>query len=266
LRDAFRQETELLFQDVVRQDRSVLSLLDSDYTWLNERLASHYGIDDVRGTHIRRVPLAPDDPRRGILGHGSILTATSVANRTSPVVRGAWIVEDIMGAPVPTPPPGVETDLTDESVPAGTVVNTLRDRLELHRADSSCASCHQIMDPIGLALENFDLIGRWRTQENGFALDTGTTLIDGTPIDGPVALRRALLDRGDAVASNIIEKLLSYALGRHLHSPDMSAVRKIAARTAEDQYRFSEIVLGIVESDPFRKRIVEAPAAEPAGH
>jgi hypothetical protein len=266
LRDAFRQETELLFQDVVRQDRSVLSLLDSDYTWLKERLASHYGIDDVRGTHMRRVPLAPDDPRRGILGHGSILTATSVANRTSPVVRGAWIVEDIMGAPVPTPPPGVETDLTDESVPAGTVVNTLRDRLELHRADSSCASCHQIMDPIGLALENFDLIGRWRTQENGFALDTGTTLIDGTPIDGPVALRRALLDRGDAVASNIIEKLLSYALGRHLHSPDMSAVRKIAARTAEDQYRFSEIVLGIVESDPFRKRIVEAPAAEPAGH
>src|SRR5690606_9184205 len=195
LLDAFRQETELLFQDLLREDRGVLSLLDSDYTWLNARLARHYGIDGVRGDYMRRVPLPESSPRRGLLGHGSILTATSVANRTSPVVRGAWIVEDLLGAPVPTPPPGVETDLNEENVPDGAVVNTLRDRLELHRANPSCASCHQIMDPIGLALENFDLIGRWRTEENGFALNTHTELMDGTPIDGPVAVRRALLDR-----------------------------------------------------------------------
>ncbi|MEY4640358.1 MAG: hypothetical protein RLZZ227_352 [Pseudomonadota bacterium] len=260
LADAFRAETELLFADLVREDRGVLGLLDSDYTWLNDRLAQHYGIADVRGDYMRRVPLPADSPRRGLLGHGSILTATSVANRTSPVIRGAWIVEDLLGAPVPTPPPGVETDLGDDGVPAGVVVNTLRERLELHRANPTCASCHTIMDPIGLALENFDLIGRWRTQENGVALNTNTELMDGTPIDGPAALRRALLDRGDAVASTIIEKLLSYALGRHLHAPDMAAVRSIAADAGADAYRFSDIVLGIVESAPFRMNIVESPA------
>jgi hypothetical protein len=260
LRDAFRQETELLFRDLVREDRGVLGLLDSDYTWLNERLARHYGIEGVRGDYMRRVTLPAGSPRGGLLGHGSILTATSVANRTSPVVRGAWIVEDLLGAPVPTPPPGVETDLGEENVPAGTVVNTLRDRLELHRENPTCASCHQIMDPIGLALENFDLIGRWRTEENGFALDTHTELMDGTPIDGPAAVRNALLERGDAVASTIIEKLLSYALGRHLHSPDMAAVREIAAGASANEYRFSDIVLGIVESAPFRMSIIEPPA------
>ena len=264
LLDAFRQETELLFGDLVREDRGVLGLLDSDYTWLNERLAGHYGIDDVRGDYMRRVSLPADSPRRGLLGHGSILTATSVANRTSPVVRGAWIVEELLGAPVPTPPPDVETDLGDENVAAGGVVNTLRDRLELHRVNPTCASCHQIMDPIGLALENFDLIGRWRTEENGLALNTTTELIDGTRIDGPVTLRQALLDRGDAVASTIIEKLLSYALGRHLHAPDMAAVRKIAAGARENEYRFSDIVLGIVESTPFRMSIVEDPGPDAA--
>lgn len=260
LRDAFRQETELMFSDLVREDRGVLSLLDTDYTWLNDRLAQHYGIEGVRGDYMRRVALPVESPRRGLLGQGSVLTATSVANRTSPVVRGAWIVEDLMGAPVPTPPPGVETDLGDDGVPKDVVINTLRDRLELHRADPTCASCHQIMDPIGLALENFDLVGRWRTDENGHALNTNTQLMDGTKIDGPVALRRALLDRGDAVASNIIEKLLSYALGRHLHSPDMAAVRKIAASADDNEYRFSDIVLGIVESEPFRMNIAESPA------
>jgi hypothetical protein len=264
LLDAFRQETELLFGDLVRENRGVLSLLDNDYTWLNERLARHYGIDDVRGDYMRRVSLPVDSPRRGLLGHGSILTATSVANRTSPVVRGAWIVEELLGAPVPTPPPDVETDLGDENVPAGGLVDTLRDRLELHRANPSCASCHQIMDPIGLALENFDLIGRWRTEENGKALNTTTELIDGTRIDGPTTLRHALLDRGDAVASTIIEKLLSYALGRHLHAQDMAAVRNIAAGAMENEYRFSDIVIGIVESTPFRMNIVEAQGADVA--
>jgi len=265
LRDAFKQETELLFLDIMRQDRGILDLLDSDYTWLNSQLAAHYGISGVRGEYMRRVPLPADSPRRGLLGHGSILTATSVANRTSPVVRGAWIVEDLMGAPVPTPPPGVETDLTKESAEPGVEVNTLRDRLELHRANPTCASCHQIMDPIGLALENFDLVGRWRTQENGFDLDTHTNLIDGTAIDGPESLRNALLERGDAVASTFIEKMLSYALGRHLHAHDMAAVRQIAGKSAENNYRFSDIVLGIVESDPFRLKITETPATEVAG-
>jgi hypothetical protein len=258
LRDAFRQETELLFADLVRQDLGLLSLLESDYTWLNDRLASHYGIDGVRGQYMRRVTLPADSPRRGLLGHGSILTATSVANRTSPVIRGAWIVEDLMGAPVPLPPPGVETDLNEENVPEGRIVNTLRERLELHRENPSCASCHQIMDPIGLALENFDLIGRWRTQENGYPLDTNTELMDGTPISGPLALREALLDRGDSVAATMIEKLLSYALGRHLHSTDMAAVRSITADSLQHEYRFSDVVLGIVQSMPFRMKIAES--------
>jgi Protein of unknown function (DUF1587)./Protein of unknown function (DUF1592)./Protein of unknown function (DUF1595)./Protein of unknown function (DUF1588)./Protein of unknown function (DUF1585). len=258
---AFRAETELLFADLINEDRGILSLLDSDYTWLNEQLAQHYGIEGVRGGYMRRVPLDENSPRRGILGHGSILTATSVANRTSPVVRGAWIVEDIMGAPVPTPPPGVETDLVDNADAAPEEASTLRERLELHRANPSCASCHQIMDPIGLALENFDLIGRWRTHENGTLLNTATQLMDGTPIDGPTTLRRALLARGDAVASNFIEKLLSYALGRHLHAPDMASVRAIAADTEGNGYRFSDIVLGIVESEPFRTNVVEASPA-----
>src|SRR5690606_7445506 len=190
---AFRAETELLFADLINEDRGILSLLDSDYTWLNEQLAQHYGIEGVRGGYMRRVPLDENSPRRGILGHGSILTATSVANRTSPVVRGAWIVEDLMGAPVPTPPPGVETDLVDNAEASAEEASTLRERLEMLRANPSCASCHQIMDPIGLALENFDLIGRWRTQENGVPLNTTTQLMDGTDIDGPTTLRRALL-------------------------------------------------------------------------
>jgi hypothetical protein len=260
LLDAFRQETELMFLDVVREDRGVLSLLDSDYTWLNDRLAQHYGIDGVRGDYMRRVQLPAESPRRGILGQGSILTATSVANRTSPVVRGAWVVEGLLGAPVPTPPPGVETDLGDDGIPEGVVINTLRERIELHRSNPTCAACHRIMDPIGLAMENFDLIGRWRTDENGHPLNTQTELMDGTAIDGPVALRKALLAKGDMVASNIIEKLLSYALGRDVHAPDMAAVRKIAASAGADDYRFSDIVLGIVESEPFRLNIVEAPA------
>ena len=257
LQTAFRLETELLFADLVRQDRGLLSLLDSDYTWLNDQLAAHYGIEGVKGEYMRRVPLPVESPRRGLLGHGSILTATSVANRTSPVVRGAWIVEALLGAPVPTPPPGVETDLNSEDVPVGVIANTLRERLEVHRGNPTCASCHQIMDPIGLALENFDLIGRWRTEDEGFPLNTHTELMDGTPIDGPLSVRKALLDRGDSVASTIIGKLLSYGLGRHLHAPDMAAVRKIAGDTAQEQYRFSDVVLGIVQSDPFRKNIVD---------
>lgn len=251
LRQAFRSETELLFTDVIAQDLGLLHLFDADYTWLNEDLARHYGIAGVRGDYMRRVPLAPDSPRRGLLGHGSILTATSVANRTSPVIRGVWVVEHLLGAPAPVPPPGVETDLTNDKTEDGRVANTLRERLELHRSNPTCAACHQIMDPIGLALENFDLIGRWRDSEDGYPLDTRSQLVDGTAIDGPVTLRKALLARGESLVTTITEKLLTYALGRAVAARDMPAVRGIVHGAAADEYRFSEIVLGIVNSEPF---------------
>jgi hypothetical protein len=257
LRRAFRSETELLFTDVIAQDLGVLRLFDADYTWLNEDLARHYGITGVRGDYMRRVPLAEDSPRRGLLGHGSILTATSVANRTSPVIRGAWIVEHILGAPVPVPPPGVETDLSADKAEDGRVFTTLRDRLEAHRANPSCASCHQIMDPIGLALENFDLIGRWRDAENGYPLDTHTSLVDGTAISGPAALRQALLARSDTLVTTMTEKLLTYALGRGIEPYDMPAVRRVVHGAAPGDYKFSALILGIVKSEPFRMNTAE---------
>ncbi len=257
LRKAFRAETELLFTDVIAKDLSVLHLFNPDYAWLNEELAHHYGINGVRGDYMRRVTLPADSPRRGLLGNGSILTATSAANRTSPVIRGEWIVENILGAPVPTPPPGVETDLTKETA-KGRVTNTLRERIELHRENPTCAACHQIMDPIGLALENFDLVGRWRDKENGYPLDTRTKMIDGTAVDGPVTLRNALLSRSDSLVTTITEKLMMYGLARGLDATDMPAVRKVVHGAAGKQFRFSDIVTGIVNSQPFLMRSAAA--------
>ena len=255
LKQAFREETQLLFLDMVQEDRGLLHLLNADYTWLNAELAAHYGISNIRGDYMRKVTLPASSPRRGLLGHGSILTATSVANRTSPVIRGVWIVENILGAPAPVPPPGVETDLTQEEGAQGGVPNTLRERLELHRANPTCAACHQIMDPMGLALENFDLIGRWREKDEGQAINTSSQLIDGTPINSPVDMRNALLTRGDTIATSITEKLMTYALGRLLEADDMPAVRKIINDTAQVNYRFSDVVLGIVESLPFQYKV-----------
>lgn len=255
LKQAFRKETQLLFLDMVQEDRGLLHLLSADYTWLNAELAGHYGISDIRGDYMRKVSLPASSPRRGLLGHGSILTATSVANRTSPVIRGVWIVENILGAPAPVPPPGVETDLTQEEGPEGKVPNTLRERLELHRANPTCAACHQIMDPMGLALENFDLIGRWRETDEGQPINTSSQLIDGTPINSPVDMRNALLTRGDTIATSITEKLMTYALGRLLEADDMPAVRKIINDTAQVNYRFSDVILGIVESFPFQYKV-----------
>ncbi len=255
LKQSFREETELLFLDMVQEDRSLLHLLEADYTWLNEELAGHYGIEGVEGDYMRKVSLPASSPRRGLLGHGSILTATSVANRTSPVIRGVWIVENILGAPAPVPPPGVETDLTQEEAADGRVPNTLRERLEIHRANPTCASCHQIMDPLGLALENFDLIGRWRDRDEGQLINTSSNLIDGTPIESPVDIRNALLTRGETIATSITEKLMTYALGRLLEPDDMPAVRKIINDTAEVDYRFSDVILGIVESFPFQYKV-----------
>ncbi|MDT8397527.1 MAG: DUF1592 domain-containing protein [Pseudomonadales bacterium] len=265
LKQSFREETELLFMDMIQEDRSLLHLLNADYTWLDEELARHYGFPDIRGDYMRKVALPADSPRRGLLGQGSILTATSVANRTSPVLRGAWIVENILGVPRPVPPPGVETDLSQGSIPEGKVANTLRERLEMHRVNPTCAACHQIMDPLGLALENFDLIGRWRDKEEGHPINTSSHLIDGTPITSPVDMRNALLARGDTVATSITEKLLTYALGRTLKPYDMPAVRKIVNATAAENYRFSNVILRIVQSLPFQYKVaVDTPQHPPA--
>ena len=255
LRQSFREETELLFNDLIREDRGLLHLLNPGYTWLNAELAAHYGIEDVRGDYMRRVPLDADSPRSGLLGNGSILTATSAANRTSPVLRGAWIIENLLGAPVPLPPPGVETDLTNDTVPEGRVVNTLRDRMELHRENPVCSSCHQVMDPIGFALENFDLVGRWRDTDNGYPVNASSNLADGTPVSSPMDMRRALMDRSETVATTFIEKLMTYALGRAIEAHDMPSVRQIIHDTAESEYRFSDVIVGITSSLPFQYRI-----------
>jgi hypothetical protein len=258
LRSAFRRETELLFEHVIREDSSVLELLTARYTFLDERLARHYGIDGVRGSYFRRVELPEDSPRGGLLGLGSILTATSAANRTSPVVRGAWIVENLLGAEVPPPPPGVEADLSGARSPAE--AKTLRQRMEAHRTDPVCAACHRLIDPFGFALENFDLVGRWRTTEAGEPIDATALLVDGTPIDGPAALRAALLERSDAFVTAFTEKLMTYALGRILEEYDRPAVRRIVADADTADHRFSSLVVGIANSAPFQMR-----AQRPAG-
>jgi hypothetical protein len=253
LRQAFRRETELLFAAIVREDRSIIELIDSDYTFVNDRLAEHYGIPNVRGSHFRKVALEPSSPRRGILGQGSMLTVTSVATRTSPVMRGKWILENLLGAPPPQPPPGVETNLGEGEEVAKTT--TLRQRLEMHRANAVCASCHRIMDPVGFSLENFDLIGAWREMDGPAPIDSAGQLADGTKVNGPADLRQALLSRSEAFVTTATEKMLIYALGRPVHHYDMPTVRAIVRRAARDDYRFSALLTGIVESDAFQKRV-----------
>jgi mono/diheme cytochrome c family protein len=252
LRYAFKRETELLFETIVREDRSLLDLIDADYTFVDERLARHYGIPNIRGSRFRRVTVS-GEARRGLLGHGSLLTVTSVGNRTSPVKRGKWILENLLGAPVPLPPPGVETNLADKTEP-GTAPTSLRQRLELHRSSPSCASCHAIMDPIGFSLEPFDLIGKWRETDGGSPVNATGRLADGTALDGPASLRRALLDRREAVVATAAEKLLTYALGRKVEPFDMPAIRGIVRGAAPGNYRFSDLTIGIVRSTPFQMK------------
>jgi hypothetical protein len=253
LRQAFRRETEMFFGAIVREDRSLLDLIDADFTYVDERLARHYGIPNIRGSYFRRIPLAADSPRRGLLGQGSMLTVTSVATRTSPVTRGKWILENLLGTPPPVPPPGVETNLDQDA--KATKPKTLRGRLELHRANPVCASCHKIMDPMGFALENFDLVGTWREFDSGEPIDSSGQLADGSPLRGPADLRRALLSRSGAVMTTITAKLMTYALGRPLDHADMPTVRAVVRRAAANDHRFSSVLLGIVGSDPFQKRI-----------
>jgi mono/diheme cytochrome c family protein len=261
LRQAFRRETEMVFGAIVREDRTILDLLDADYTFVDERLAQHYGMKDIRGSHFRRVTLPPDSPRRGLLGHGSVLSVTSVATRTSPVMRGKWILENILGAPPPEPPPGVEVNLDPGE---GQKATTLRQRLEMHRASPVCASCHNIMDPMGLALENFDLIGAWREMDGSSKIDATGKLADGTPISGAADLRAAMLSRSGAFVTTATEKLMTYALGRPMHYYDKPLVRSIVRGAGANGNRFSSLVLGIVESDAFQKRIKKS-AAQAAG-
>ena len=260
LRQSFQRETEMLFQAVMREDRSVIDLLDADFTFVDQRLARHYGIPDVHDSRMRRVTLGPDSPRRGLLGHGSILTVTSAANRTSPVTRGKWVLENVLGAPPPTPPPGVETNL--EKDPAQAKATSLRQRMEQHRNSPVCASCHRLMDPIGFSLENFDHTGKWRALDGKAPIDASGVMVDGSRLDGPATLRRALLGHADVFADVFAERLLTYAAGRGLRPQDMPAVRAITRAAAQNKYRFSSFILGVARSAPFQMKTKAAEAAQ----
>jgi hypothetical protein len=253
LRQSFKRETEMLFESIVREDRSVVNLLDADYTFVDERLAQHYGIPNIRGSYFRRVTLDTSSPRRGVLGQGSFLTTSSVGTRTSPVTRGRWILENVLGTPAPVPPPGIDTNLEKDAEQVK--VTSLRQRLELHRKVEPCASCHKIMDPIGFALENFDMVGTWRDADGKTPINSSGQLVDGTKLESASDLRNALLSRREMFVSTATQKLLSYATGRTVQYYDMPAVRAIVHRAAANDYRFSSLVLGIVQSDPFQKKM-----------
>jgi len=260
LRRAFATEAELFFASVLRENRSVLDLMTADYTFVNERLARHYGIPEVYGSHFRRVTLT-DDARRGILGKGAVLMVTSHTDRTSPVVRGKWVLDNLLGAP-PPPMPANVPPLDENGQQAGRVL-TMRERMEAHRRNPVCANCHKIMDPIGLALENFDAVGAWRTVEggtHGTAIDSSGVLLDGTAVDGVVSLRKALLKDPEIFVGTVVEKLMTYGLGRGVAAGDMPTVRAIVRATAPQNYRFVSLIDGIVTSPAFLTH--RAPAGE----
>ena len=246
---AFRRETELFFDSLVREDRSILDLLTADYTFVNERIAKHYGIANVTGNRFQRVTVP--DYRRGVLGHGSVLTLTSVADRTSPVMRGKWVMEVLLGSPPPPPPPNVPA-LEETSGAVDGRLLTVRERMEHHRKNPACASCHRAIDPLGLALENFDVTGKWRIKDNGMAIDPASQMYDGTPIDGPASLRSALLKHKDAFLLSFTENLMTYALGRRIEASDMPAIRKIIRQAAANDYRISSFLRGVVQSAAFQ--------------
>jgi hypothetical protein len=250
LRQAFRQETELLFEGVLREDRSVLDLLRSDHTFLNERLAKHYGIPHIYGSHFRRVELGDDSVRGGLLRQGSVLLVTSYATRTSPVIRGKWILENILGSP-PPPPPATVPPLKDNTLSSSLSV---RERLAEHRANPACAGCHKLMDPVGFSLENFDAVGRWRALEEGRPVDSTGGLPDGSRFEGVTGLERAILKRPELFVGTLTEKLLTFALGRGVEFYDAPAVRKIVRDARSKDYRFSSLIVGIVKSTPFQMR------------
>jgi hypothetical protein len=254
LRQAFRQETELLLDSVLRENRKATELLSANYTFLNERLAKHYGIPNVYGSHFRRVTLPREmsTTRAGLLGHGSILAVTSYPTRTSPVLRGKWVLDNLLGTPPPEPPPNVPA-LKENT--EGSATLSVRDRLEQHRENAGCASCHKIMDPIGFALEPFDAVGRIRSRgEDSVAIDASGTLLDGTKLDGPASLRTALLQAPDGFVQTVAEKLLIYALGRGVEYYDAPAVRKIVRDAGGANATLPGLIMGIVRSVPFQMR------------
>ena len=261
LRSAFERETELFLESQMRDDRPLDELLTARYTFLNERLARFYGVRNVYGAHFRRVPLG-DPNRAGLLGHGSILTVTSYATRTSPVVRGKYLLDNILGAPPPPPPPNVPAL---EEAAGGEEPASMRDLMAAHRRNAACATCHRRMDPLGFALENFDGIGRWRTTDGGVPIDASGALPDGTAFDGPAEFRGALLERREEFVRTFTEKLVTYALGRPVGHQDMPAVRAILRAAAPGGYRWSSLILGVAESAPFQMRTARAAVADPSG-
>jgi hypothetical protein len=258
MRKAMLEETRAFFEGVVREDRSILDFLDADYTYVNERLAKHYGIEGVTGEEFRRVSL--DRTRRGgLLGQASVLMATSNPTRTSPVKRGKWILEQLLGTPPPPPPPNVP-ELEEEK--PGQIVGSLRERMELHRKNPDCASCHNRMDPLGFGLENYDAIGAWREKDGEHAIDSSGVLPSGASFRGPSELKTILADRKAEFARCLAEKLLTYALGRGLEYYDQCAVDEMTNRLAADNFKFSRLVAEIVTSDPFRTRSTESEGSQ----
>jgi hypothetical protein len=250
LRKAFRRETELFVESVFRDDRSVLDLLRADYTFLNERLAKHYGAPHVYGSRFRRVELGTDRRRGGLLRQGSILTVTSYATRTSPVLRGKWVLENMLGSPPPPPPANVPS-LKETTVAASLPI---RERLVEHRSNASCASCHRLIDPVGFPLEQFDAVGRWRTLDEGRPVDAAGGLPDGSEFDGVTGLEKALLRRPELFVRTLTEKLFIFALGRAPEEADAPAIRKIVRDARAQNYRFSSLIVGLTTSVPFRMR------------
>jgi len=256
LRQAMQTETEMLFANVMREDRPVTELLTANYTFVNERLARHYGIPNIYGTQFRRVAVT-DESRRGLLGQGSILTVTSYPNRTSPVQRGKWILENVLGTPPPPPPPNVPALKDNSDDPTKQL--TMRERMEQHRAVQPCSGCHKLFDPLGLAMENFDATGAWRAKDGPASIDPSSLLADGSTVNGVVGLRENLLRHPEMFTGTLIEKLLTYATGRGLDYYDMPAVRTIARDSARDNYRLTSLILGVVNSVPFQMRVKAAP-------
>jgi hypothetical protein len=262
LAEGFRRETELFFANIVAEDRSILDLLTADFTFVNERVARHYGIPNVSGSHFRRVSLE-GQPRRGILGHGSILSLTSVADRTSPVQRGKWILEVLWGAPPPPPPPNIPDFEETKAVADGGKSLSVRERLEEHRKNPACRSCHRVIDPLGLALENYDVDGRWRIRDNGVLVDARGQLYDGTDLSGPTDLQQALLKHQEPVLRAFTEYLMTYALGRRVEATDMPLVRAIVRKARTGNLRFSSFAVAIATSPAFQFNTV-APGPNPA--
>jgi hypothetical protein len=250
LSQAMVRETELFVDSLIREDRPVTDLLSADHTFVNERLAKHYGIPNILGEQYRRVTIA-DVNRRGVLGQGSVLLLTSIADRTSPVLRGKWVMEVLLGSPPPPPPPNVPLLEETKGVDEGRTLST-RERMEMHRKNPSCNSCHRVIDPLGLALDNYDVTGLWRIRDNGAPVDPSGELYDGTKLDGPVALRTALLKHQDVFMLSFTESLMTYALGRRVEYYDMPAIRQIVNNAKAKNYRFSAFISGVANSAAFR--------------